>query len=194
MTIADGKLQPVAGEDPARRLFAGTHEISVRFTHPDFVGALTAVVFADISGALVADAAVPNRNLTAYVVNEWFSNGYGSGGDAGYVIPVNSGHRLSNFEVETGGAVFVEVQGDSGEIALIDPLSAPNRFPVTLKADVTRTDCAGAGCDTLKIFITLVFCGAGGAGAGGCDGFGGGRGLQPPDRASGGAWSRGGGV
>ena len=157
VTIADGKLEPVAGDDPARRLFAGTHEISVRFTHPDFVGALTAVVFADISGALVADAAVPNRNLTAYVVNKWFSNGYGSGGDAGYVIPVNSGHRLSNFEVETDGAVFVEVQGDSGEIALIDPLLAPNRFPVTLKADVTRTDCAGAGCDTLKIFITLVF-------------------------------------
>ena len=156
VTIAGGLLNPVAGDDPAGRLFAGSHEITVRFTHPDFVGALTAIVFAEIAGMLSADAAVPNRNLTAYVVNEWFSDGTGVSGDAGYVIPVRSGHRLSNFEVDTTGAVFVGVRGLSGEIGLVNALRAPNTFPVEVKADVTRTGCAEP-CDSLRISITVVF-------------------------------------
>ena len=156
VTIKSGELQPVEGADPNRRLFTGTHRISVRITHPKLVGTLTVVVAADVSGELRPDHVVLNRNPTVYVVHEWFSAGPGSNyGNAGYVIPVVSGYQLTNITVGTGG-VLVKYEGDSGEIALANRLDAPNTFTVSLSADAR---CSDRICvpDPLEISVTLLF-------------------------------------
>ena len=166
LTTVDGQktqhiLQPVNGSEPDNRLLPGiSQEITLRVTHPGFVGELTIVVTANIQGALTADGAVKDREPTVYVADGWFSEA----NDAGYVIVLEPGHELNNVVVETQGARLVGPAGTddySAEIGLDNEFSysdsdpAANTKDVIVRADV---ECVPRrACPALEITMTIGF-------------------------------------
>ena len=152
MKVENGKLEPVDATDVDQRLAAGTHTITVRVGHSSFTGFLTVEVEADISGELLPDGVLLNRDLTAYAVNGHFSD---FDNDAGYLITVRRGRRVSNITASDGVAVE-QSDNAAGDQVLTVKLST--ELSGTVDAVITASATCD-GCAVIPITISVKFVG-----------------------------------
>ena len=168
------KLNPVDNSVADQRLPSGpSQKIALRVTHSDFAGILQITVTANIAGGLSPDAVVRDREPIAYVADGWFGN---ASAEDGYVIVVETGHRLKDVVLEaesvnTVDAVYAVDAGNSREIRLstrffhpetLGSLDSDDSRKVVVKAGVECVTPGGQidsdrNCAALTITMTIDF-------------------------------------